>query len=149
MCEIEMQTRTGSSAAEVVLESGENTAVLQQAEENQAACSPRARSSTADSLSTSCSSASEVCNSDEDSNSIDDDQDQDLLFCPITMELFRDPVVIASGNTYDRVAIERHFKAGNVKDPLTNQELPSCFMITNWDKRRQVFRGRFLSCKRG
>ncbi|CAD7959217.1 unnamed protein product [Amoebophrya sp. A120] len=138
MCEIEMQTRTGRSAAEVVLESGENTAVLQQAEENQAACSPRARSSTADSLSTSCSSASEVCNSDEDSNSIDDDQDQDLLFCPITMELFRDPVVIASGNTYDRVAIERHFKAGNVKDPLTNQELPSCFMITNWDKRRQV-----------
>eukprot|EP00392_Amoebophrya_sp_AT5.2_P015221 g15420.t1 len=54
------------------------------------------------------------------------------------MELFRDPVVIASGHTYDRESIEQHFKAGNKKDPLTNQPLPSTFMLTNWDKRRQV-----------
>jgi len=72
---------------------------------------------------------------DAESDDVDDDE---ALCCPITMELFRDPVVIASGHTYDRESIEQHFKAGNKKDPLTNQPLPSTFMLTNWDKRRQV-----------
>ncbi|CAD7939183.1 unnamed protein product [Amoebophrya sp. A25] len=67
----------------------------------------------------------------------DDDAPEDLC-CPITMELFRDPVVIASGNTYERSAIERVFGSGNFKDPLTNALLPSALIVTNWDKRKQV-----------
>ena len=42
--------------------------------------------------------------------------------CPITMELFKDPVVAADGFTYERRAIERHLKTARAR---STQDQPS------------------------
>jgi hypothetical protein len=42
------------------------------------------------------------------------------LICPITKEMFIDPVVTTDGMTYERTAIERWFAAGNTTSPETN-----------------------------
>ena len=47
------------------------------------------------------------------------DAPEDLL-CPITHELFRDPVFLADGHVYERSAIERWFASGKRVSPLTN-----------------------------
>ena len=47
------------------------------------------------------------------------------LVCSITGETFVDPVKTADGMTYERVAIEHWFAAGNVTSPLTNTPLTS------------------------
>merc|ERR1719502_2011908 len=64
---------------------------------------------------------------------------QEHLRCPITLAMYRDPVVIESGNTYERAAILLHWaKRGHPHDPLNNTTLASDIMLVNWDKRRQV-----------
>mmetsp|Transcript_138175 Transcript_138175/g.240386 ORF Transcript_138175/g.240386 Transcript_138175/m.240386 type:complete len:474 (-) Transcript_138175:200-1621(-) len=61
------------------------------------------------------------------------------LRCPITLLMYRDPVVVESGNTYERSAIQVHWKRkGCPHDPLTNTLLRSTTMLPNWDKRREV-----------
>eukprot|EP00924_Labyrinthula_sp_SR-Ha-C_P005742 snap_masked-scaffold_14-processed-gene-3.53-mRNA-1 protein AED:1.00 eAED:1.00 QI:0/0/0/0/1/1/2/0/365 len=82
------------------------------------------------------------------------------LICPITREIYKDPVFIPfSGNTYERSALLMFFKHsqessallrfeeifyedlspwGIFRDPLTNCILPSPEMYTNWGKRREV-----------
>jgi hypothetical protein len=40
--------------------------------------------------------------------------------CPITLQLFRDPVLlVGSGYTYEREAINEWLSRGSVKDPAT------------------------------
>ena len=56
------------------------------------------------------------------------------LICPITCELFRDPVISPVGQVYERAAIERHFSRSAtggqpVKDPVTNQVLDSLALV--------------------
>ena len=47
------------------------------------------------------------------------------FLCPITYEMFRDPVVvIASGQTYERGAILRHFRSSEI-EPCSAQRRPS------------------------
>ncbi|CAF1398845.1 unnamed protein product [Rotaria sp. Silwood1] len=46
----------------------------------------------------------------------------DLLQCPITKELFRDPVLASDGHTYERLAIEQWIRS-NGTSPLTRQPL--------------------------
>lgn len=42
------------------------------------------------------------------------------LMCPITLQLFRDPVLlVGSGYTYEREAINEWLSRGSVKDPAT------------------------------
>jgi len=62
------------------------------------------------------------------------------LMCPITNALFRDPVfVVDSGNTYDRdVLLDFWRTAGVAKDPLTNLQLATRDVRTNWAVRREV-----------
>jgi len=63
----------------------------------------------------------------------------DQLCCPITHDLFRDPVFAVSGNTYDRDAITGFWKfVKSPRDPRTNEVLECTKLITNWDMRRQV-----------
>lgn len=46
--------------------------------------------------------------------------DFDFLTCPITHNMFIDPVmVIKSGHTYERVAIQKHFDMNGYFDPIT------------------------------
>lgn len=62
------------------------------------------------------------------------------LMCPLTNALFRDPVfVVDSGNTYERDVVLGFWRiAGVAKDPLTNLQLATNDVRTNWAVRREV-----------
>ncbi|GJN14710.1 hypothetical protein PR202_gb01565 [Eleusine coracana subsp. coracana] len=51
--------------------------------------------------------------------------------CPISLELMRDPVVAASGQTYDRESIARWFGSGKSTCPKTGQALTSLELVPN------------------
>eukprot|EP00501_MAST-03F_sp_TOSAG23-6_P000545 GSMAST32.ASY1.ANO1.566.1 assembled CDS len=52
------------------------------------------------------------------------------LCCPITLDIYKDPVVAADGHTYERAAILRHFQTKNTS-PLTNEVLPNRNLVPN------------------
>ena len=59
------------------------------------------------------------------------DAEPDVLVCPITRTVFRDPVVVVvSGHTYERSAILEHFRRNGARDPLTNLALSSTKVMT-------------------
>ena len=67
------------------------------------------------------------------------DAEPDVLVCPITRTVFRDPViVVVSGHTYERSAILEHFRRNGARDPLTNCALSSAKVMTNWAMRNVV-----------
>ncbi|KAG2427142.1 hypothetical protein HXX76_012652 [Chlamydomonas incerta] len=43
--------------------------------------------------------------------------------CPLTMEIFRDPVVAPSGRSYERSALQEHLKKVGKFDPITRQPI--------------------------
>ena len=45
------------------------------------------------------------------------------LTCPISLELFENPVVASDGNTYSRAGIEEWFRNGHHNSPLTQERL--------------------------
>jgi len=47
----------------------------------------------------------------------------DCFTCPLTREVFRDPVVLSDGFTYEREAIQKWLDLGNRRSPMTNMEL--------------------------
>ncbi|KAL5987558.1 hypothetical protein ACLOJK_035306 [Asimina triloba] len=51
--------------------------------------------------------------------------------CPITLELMKDPVTVATGQTYDRESILKWFKAGHLNCPKTGEKLMNRDMIPN------------------
>ena len=64
-------------------------------------------------------------------------EEPDHLLCPITHEMFRDPVmVMESGHTYEREAIERHFREHGT-DPLTRDRIRGA-PVTNRNTRNAV-----------
>ena len=63
----------------------------------------------------------------------------DVLICPITRNMFRDPVVVVdSGHTYERSAVVSHFQCNGTKDPLTGLALRSARVMTIWTVRQIV-----------
>ena len=65
------------------------------------------------------------------------DAEPEVLMCPITRAMFRDPVIaVESGHTYERSAILSHFERNGAKDPLTNRALSSTKVMTNWAVRQ-------------
>ncbi|GFZ20081.1 plant U-box 9 [Actinidia rufa] len=67
--------------------------------------------------------------------------------CPLSKELMRDPVIVATGQTYDRPFIQRWLKAGHRTCPRTQQVLlhtlltPNLLireMITQWCKSHEI-----------
>ncbi|XP_071738080.1 U-box domain-containing protein 9-like [Rutidosis leptorrhynchoides] len=67
--------------------------------------------------------------------------------CPLSKELMRDPVILSTGQTYDRPFIQKWLKAGNRICPKTQQVLSHTIltpnhlvrdMITQWCKNRGV-----------
>ena len=65
------------------------------------------------------------------------DAEPEVLMCPITRTMFRDPVIaVESGHTYERSAILSHFERNGAKDPLTNRALSSTKVMTNWAVRQ-------------
>ncbi|KAK2656198.1 hypothetical protein Ddye_009250 [Dipteronia dyeriana] len=47
----------------------------------------------------------------------------DLFTCPISLDLFTDPVTLSTGQTYDRSSIEKWLSDGNLTCPVTMQRL--------------------------
>ena len=65
-------------------------------------------------------------------------EEPDHLLCPITREMFRDPVMLVeSGHTYERAAIEEHLRI-KLTDPSTNVPIQSKTLCTNMAMRKTV-----------
>lgn len=67
--------------------------------------------------------------------------------CPISMRLMYDPVIIASGRTFERIWIERWFNEGNDTCPITNTKLDHSSvtpnsavkdLITKWSSKHEI-----------
>ncbi|KAG2411303.1 hypothetical protein I3760_Q013100 [Carya illinoinensis] len=51
--------------------------------------------------------------------------------CPISMQVMHDPMIIASGMTFERFWIEQWFNEGNQTCPITHMKLDNLFMAPN------------------
>ena len=54
------------------------------------------------------------------------------LRCPISLQIMYDPVIISSGQTYERVCIEKWFKDGHNTCPKTQQQLSHLCLTPNY-----------------
>ncbi|KAJ4956255.1 hypothetical protein NE237_013038 [Protea cynaroides] len=52
--------------------------------------------------------------------------------CPLSKELMRDPVILATGQTYDRPFIQKWLKEGNRTCPVTQQVLSHTLLTPNY-----------------
>ncbi|KAJ0798264.1 putative U box domain, armadillo-like helical, Zinc finger, RING/FYVE/PHD-type [Helianthus annuus] len=58
--------------------------------------------------------------------------------CPISLELMRDPVIVNTGQTYDRSSIESWVATGNTTCPVTRLPLTDFTFIPNHTLRRLI-----------
>ncbi|KAL2509694.1 U-box domain-containing protein 11 [Forsythia ovata] len=99
-----------------------------------------------ESLRNSCTS-SEIClRKDSNSGRIDNSSSKcldvnkkpespvipDDFLCPISLELMRDPVIVATGQTYERSYIQRWIDCGNTTCPKTQQNLQHLTLTPNF-----------------
>ncbi|KAL0429994.1 UNVERIFIED_CONTAM: U-box domain-containing protein 26 [Sesamum radiatum] len=61
-----------------------------------------------------------------------------LFRCPISLDLFKDPVTLSTGQTYDRSCIEKWLAAGNSTCPVTMQKLQDQSMVPNHTLRHLI-----------
>ncbi|CAH8360782.1 unnamed protein product [Eruca vesicaria subsp. sativa] len=54
------------------------------------------------------------------------------FLCPITLEIMHDPVIIATGQTYEKESIEKWFDAGHKTCPKTGQTLDHLSLAPNF-----------------
>eukprot|EP00249_Psilotum_nudum_P017096 c26156_g2_i1 orf=365-1534(-) len=59
--------------------------------------------------------------------------------CPISLELMSDPVILATGQTYDRPSIQRWLDAGHRTCPKTKQFLYDVKLIPNYALRSLIY----------
>ncbi|KAL5581024.1 hypothetical protein UlMin_013466 [Ulmus minor] len=52
--------------------------------------------------------------------------------CPISLELMKDPVIVSTGQTYERCCIEKWLEAGHGTCPKTQQALSNTTLTTNY-----------------
>ncbi|KAH6837534.1 hypothetical protein C2S53_008507 [Perilla frutescens var. hirtella] len=58
--------------------------------------------------------------------------------CPISLDLMKDPVSLATGITYDREHIDKWIEAGHATCPVTNQALRNLDQIPNHALRKMI-----------
>ncbi|KAI3809856.1 hypothetical protein L1987_19458 [Smallanthus sonchifolius] len=58
--------------------------------------------------------------------------------CPISLELMRDPVIVGTGQTYDRSSIDSWVATGNTTCPVTRLPLTDFTLIPNHTLRRLI-----------
>lgn len=61
-----------------------------------------------------------------------------LFRCPISLDLFKDPVTLCTGQTYDRSSIETWLAAGNLTCPVTMQRLHDPTIVPNHTLRHLI-----------
>ncbi|XP_010259497.1 PREDICTED: U-box domain-containing protein 11-like [Nelumbo nucifera] len=91
--------------------------------------------------------SSQVCKLNEDDNKKPDNLDSsnsmetkktepvtipDDFRCPISLELMRDPVIVATGQTYERSYIQRWIDSGHKTCPKTQQNLQNLTLTPNY-----------------
>ncbi|XP_065875187.1 U-box domain-containing protein 26-like [Euphorbia lathyris] len=54
-----------------------------------------------------------------------------LFICPISLDLFKDPVTLCTGQTYDRSSIQKWISSGNFTCPVTMLKLHDLTMVPN------------------
>ncbi|KAE8651985.1 U-box domain-containing protein 26 [Cucumis sativus] len=54
-----------------------------------------------------------------------------LFRCPISLDLFKDPVTLCTGQTYERSSIEKWLASGNLTCPVTMQKLHDPSFVPN------------------
>ncbi|XP_076914075.1 U-box domain-containing protein 11-like [Bidens hawaiensis] len=54
------------------------------------------------------------------------------FLCPISLELMRDPVIVSTGQTYERSYIQRWIDCGNTTCPKTQQKLQNITLTPNY-----------------
>jgi len=60
------------------------------------------------------------------------------FLCPVTGEIFEDPVTTTDGQTYEKFAIDEWFKSGHSKSPLSGVYLNSKLLIPNISVRNLI-----------
>ncbi|WOK97375.1 hypothetical protein Cni_G06083 [Canna indica] len=63
-----------------------------------------------------------------------------LFKCPISLDLFTDPVTLTTGQTYDRPCIEKWLADGNLTCPVTMQRLDDTSLVPNHTLRHLIDR---------
>ncbi|XP_023752355.1 U-box domain-containing protein 19 [Lactuca sativa] len=58
--------------------------------------------------------------------------------CPISLEMMIDPVTVSTGQTYDRVSIEKWLKSGNLICPKTGKKLATTELVPNLNLRKVI-----------
>ncbi|QHO58426.1 hypothetical protein HN51_012834 [Arachis hypogaea] len=61
-----------------------------------------------------------------------------LFRCPISLDLFEDPVTLCTGQTYDRSSIEKWLGTGNLICPVTMQKLHDPSIVPNHTLRHLI-----------
>lgn len=61
-----------------------------------------------------------------------------LFRCPISLDLFKDPVTLCTGQTYDRSSIEKWLAAGNLTCPVTMLKLHDPSIVPNHTLRHLI-----------
>ncbi|RWR78609.1 U-box domain-containing protein 26-like protein [Cinnamomum micranthum f. kanehirae] len=61
-----------------------------------------------------------------------------LFRCPISLDLFTDPVTLSTGQTYERSSIEKWLADGNLTCPVTMQKLHDLTMVPNHTLRHLI-----------
>lgn len=72
------------------------------------------------------------------SEKLDDIGVPDCFLCPISSKLIRDPVIVATGQTYDRTFIQAWLDGGNRTCPKTKQVLPNFILTPNYLLRMMI-----------
>lgn len=72
-----------------------------------------------------------------------------LFRCPISLDLFKDPVTLCTGQTYDRSSIERWLSCGNSTCPVTMQKLHDSSIVPNTTLRHLIDRWLQINCSHG
>lgn len=60
------------------------------------------------------------------------------FLCPITLDLMRDPVIVSTGQTYDRTSIAKWIQEGHSTCPKTGQKLTHTNLIANYALRSLI-----------
>ncbi|CAF3342810.1 unnamed protein product [Rotaria socialis] len=59
--------------------------------------------------------------------------------CPLTKDIFQDPVVLSDGFTYERAAIQQWLDTGHTRSPMTNIELTNVALESLFKNERRIF----------
>ncbi|XP_061991217.1 U-box domain-containing protein 11-like [Rosa rugosa] len=85
-----------------------------------------------------CSTNETHVDGEEDMNKKPDATVIPDFICPISLELMRDPVIVATGQTYERSYIQRWIDCGNTTCPKTQQKLQNLTLTPNYVLRSLV-----------